>query len=138
MTSATAVASADGRSVLRDPVLVLPAVVAAGLGVGWLGANASASGTRIAVDLALAWALVAASLVALERARWRRTRLLLCAAAFAVLAADLQWARSDLPWTLGFLLAGLWLALLVQVVLTFPAGRPWSAAALVTVIWVEA
>ena len=134
MTSAAAVASADARSVLRDPVLVLPAVVAAGLGVGWLGANASASGTRIAVDLALAWTLVAASLVALERARWRTSRILLCAAAFAVLAADLQWARSDVLWTLGFLLAGLWLALLVQLVLTFPGGRPWSAAARVTVI----
>jgi signal transduction histidine kinase len=134
VTSATAVASSDARSVLRDPVLVLPAVVAAGLGVGWLGANASASGARIAVDLALAWTLVAASLVALERARWRTSRILLCAAAFAVLAADLQWARSDVLWTLGFLLAGLWLALLVQLVLTFPGGRPWSAAARVTVI----
>ena len=68
---------------------------AAGLAVGWLGADAGVSGTRMAVDLALAWALVAASLVALDRARWRRSRVLLAAAAFALLAADLQWASSD-------------------------------------------
>ena len=134
MTSATAVAPSNARSVLRDPVLVLPAVVAAGLGVAWFGASSSASGARIAVDLALAWTLVGASLVALDRARLRRSRLLLCATAFAVLAADLQWARSDALWTLGFLLAGLWLALLVHFVLTFPSGRPWSTGALVTIV----
>ena len=75
---------------LRDPVLLVPAVVGAGFAVGWLGADAGASGTRVATDIALAWALVAASLVALERARWRRARVLLAAAAFALLAADLQ------------------------------------------------
>jgi signal transduction histidine kinase len=129
MTSSTLVASSQTRSALRDPVLVLPTVVAAGLGVGWLGVDAEASGTRIAVDLALAWSFVGASLLALGRARWRRARVLLSASAFALLAADLQWASSDGLWTLGFLLEALWLALLVQFVLTFPEGRPWSRAA---------
>jgi signal transduction histidine kinase len=32
-------------------------------------------------------------------------------------------------WTLGFLLDAVWLALLVQVVVTFPEGRAWSGAA---------
>ena len=81
------------------------------------------------MDLALAWALVAASLVALERTRWRRSRALLAAAAFALLAADLQWASPHVLWTVGFLLEGLWVALLVQLVLTFPEGRPWSRVA---------
>ena len=121
-----AVTAQETRGVFRDPVLLLPAVVAAGLAIGWLGTDAGISGPRIAADLALSWALVAASLVALERARWRRARMLLAAAAFAVLAADLQWASGHAVWTLGFLLGGLWAALNVHVVLTFPDGRPWS------------
>ena len=131
--SSTVVSSAQTRRGLRDPVLLVPAVVGAGLAVGWLGTGNGVSGTRIAADLALSWALVAASLVALERERWRRSRILLAAAAFAVLAADLQWAGSHTLWTLGFLVEALWVALLVQVVLTFPEGRPWSRAARVVV-----
>jgi signal transduction histidine kinase len=129
--SSTVVTSAETRNVLRDPVLLVPAIVGAGLAIGWLGADTGVSGTRVAADLALAWALMAASLVALERTRWRRSRALLAAAAFALLAADLQWASSHALWTLGFLLEALWVALLVQVVLTFPEGRPWSRVALV-------
>src|SRR5262245_30844155 len=136
--SFSAVASPPSRSVLRDPVLLVPAVVGAGLAAGWLGADAGTSGTRIATDIALSWALVAASLVALHRSRWRRARILLAAAAFALLAADLQWSSSHTLWTLGFLLEGLWVAILVQVVLTFPDGRPWSRAAWITIVGVYA
>ena len=114
-------------------MLLVPAVVAAGLAVGWLGVDAGVSGARVAADLALSWALVAASLVALERRRWRRSRILLAVAAFAVLAADLQWAGSHVLWTLGFLLDAAWVALLVQLVLTFPEGRAWSRAARVAI-----
>ena len=127
--SSTVVTSSQTRSVLRDPVLLVPAVVGAGLAVGWLGTDSGVSGSRVAVDLALSWALVAASLVALERPRWRRSGALLATAAFALLAADLQWASSHALWTLGFLLEALWVALLVHVVLSFPDGRPWSRAA---------
>ena len=127
--SSTAVTSLHPRNVLRDPVLLVPAIVCAGLAVGWLGTNSGVPGTRIAVDLALSWALVAASLVTLERPRWRRSRTLLASAAFALLAADLQWASQHVLWTVGFLVEALWVALLVQLVLTFPEGRPWSRAA---------
>jgi signal transduction histidine kinase len=120
-------------SVLRDPVLLVPAVVVAGLGIGWLGVEGGAPGARVAADLALSWALVAASLVALERRRWRRSRVLLAFAAFTLLAADLQWADANALWTLGFLLDTAWVALLLQVVLTFPEGRAWSPAARVAV-----
>jgi signal transduction histidine kinase len=131
--SSTAVTSSRTRGVLRDPVLLVPAVVGAGLAAGWLGANSGVAGTRVAVDIALSWALVAASLVALERVRWRRSSVLLAAAAFAVLVADLQWAGSHTLWTLGFLFEAVWVALLVQLVLTFPEGRPWSRAAPVVI-----
>jgi signal transduction histidine kinase len=127
--SSTAVTSSQARSTVLDPVLLVPAVVGAGLAVGWLGVDAGISGIRVATDLALSWALVAASLVTLDRARWRRSTVLLAAASFALLAADLQWASSDVLWTAGYLLAGLWVALLVHVVLTFPEGRPWSRVA---------
>jgi signal transduction histidine kinase len=121
------------QSVLRDPVLLVPAVVGAGLAIGWLGSDAGASGTRVAADLALSWALAAASLVTIERTRWRRSRVLLAAAAFALLAADLRWASSHAVWTLGFLLEGMWVALLVNVVLTFPEGRTSSRAARIAI-----
>lgn len=133
MTSSTVVASSRTGSAVRDPVLVLPIVVAAGLGVGWLGADAGASGARVAVDIALAWSFVGASLLALGRARWRRSRILVTASVFALLAADLRWARSDGLWTIGFLVEALWLALLVHFALTFPEGRPWSVSARVAI-----
>lgn len=133
MTS-TAVTASPSRDVMRDPVLLLPLVVAAGLAVGWLGVDQHAAGTRIAADLALAWALTAASVVVVERPRWRRARWLLAATAFAVLGADLEWANSHALWTLGFVLEGLWAAFLVQLVLTFPEGRSWSRIARVAIV----
>ena len=133
MSSSIVVASPRTDKLYRDPVLLLPLVVGAGLGVGWLGADARASGIRVAVDLALAWSLVAAALVALQRARWRRARILLVSSSFALLASDLRWARSDGLWTFGFLLASVWVALLVHFVLTFPEGRPWSRSASIAV-----
>ena len=129
-----AVTALPRRDAVRDPVLLLPFAVAAGLAVEWLGVHERVAGTRIAADLALAWALIAASLVVLERPRWRRARWLLAATPFALLGADLEWASSHALWTLGFLLAGLWAALLVQLVLTFPEGRPWSRLARIVVL----
>jgi signal transduction histidine kinase len=133
MTSSAVAAPSWRRSAFGDPVLLLPLVVAAGLGVGWLGADAEVSGARVAVDLALAWSFVGASIVALERSRWRRSRLLLAASAFAMLAGDLRWAGADGLWTLGFVLQALWLALVLHFVLTFPDGRPWSVPARLTI-----
>ena len=132
--ASNAVTASPSRGVVRDPVLLLPLAVAGGLAVGWLGIYEGVAGTRIAVDLALSWALIAASLVALERPRWRRARWLLAASSFALLAADLEWASSQALWTVGFLLEGLWVALLIQLVLTFPEGRPWSRLAHLTLV----
>src|SRR5580765_3853025 len=134
MTS-TAVSTAPPEpGVLRDPVLLVPLVVAAGLAIGWLGVDDGVSGARVAADLALAWALVAASVVVLERPRWRPARLLLAASAFTLLVADLQWSHRPALWTLGWLFAALWVALLVHLVLTFPEGRPWSRAAALAIV----
>ena len=121
--ASTAVRASPSRGVLGDPVLVLPVVVAAGLAIGWLGVHEHISGTRIAADIGLSWALVSASLVVLERPRWRRASFLLAATAFALLGADLEWSSSHALWTLGLLLEGVWAALMVQLVLTFPASR---------------
>jgi signal transduction histidine kinase len=132
--ASNAVTALPSRDAVRDPVLLLPLAVAAGLAVGWLGVHDRVAGTRIAADLALSWALIAASLVVLERPRWRRARWLLAATPFALLGADLEWASSHVLWTLGFLLEGLWAAFLVQLVLTFPEGRPWSRVARIAVL----
>jgi signal transduction histidine kinase len=132
--ASTAVTASPSREVARDPVLLLPVVVAAGLAIGWLGVHEQVSGTRIAADLALAWALITASLVVLERPRWRRARWMLAAAAFALLGADLEWSSAHTLWTLGFLLEGFWAAVLVQLVLTFPEGRARSRIAQVAIV----
>src|SRR4029079_5321015 len=55
------------RGLIRDPVLVLPGAVLGGLAAGLLGAHAGVAGTRIAADLALAWALALAAVVVVER-----------------------------------------------------------------------
>ena len=132
--ASTAVTAAPRRDAVRDPVLLLPAVVAAGLAIGWLGVHEHVSGARIAADLALAWSLVAAALVALERPRWRAATWLLSAGAFALLGADLEWTSTRILGTIGVLLGWLWAAILVQLVLTFPEGRPWTPAARVVVL----
>jgi signal transduction histidine kinase len=110
-------------------VLLLPLVVAAGLAAGALGVHEQIAGTRIVADLALAWTLTAAALVVLEQARWRRARWLLLATALAVLAADLEWARSSALWTIGSLLQQSWVAALALLVLIFSEGRSWSRPA---------
>jgi signal transduction histidine kinase len=131
--ASTAVTTAPRRDAVRDPVLLLPMVVGAGLAVGWLGVHEHVAGTRIAVDLALAWSLVAAAVIALDRPRWRPAAWLLTAAAFALLGADLSWTSARVVGTIGVLLGWLWAALLVQLVLTFPEGRPWTRLAWVVV-----
>jgi signal transduction histidine kinase len=132
--ASTAVAPSPSQGVIRDPVLLLPLAVAAGLAVGWLAVSEHVSGPRTAADLALAWGLVMASLVVLERPRWRQARWLLAAAAFALLGADLEWADSHVLWTLGFVTEGLWAAFLAQLVLTFPEGRSWSGVARLAIV----
>jgi signal transduction histidine kinase len=128
--ASTIVTAVPGRDAVRDPVLLLPVVVAAGLTIGWLGVHEHVSGTRIAADLALAWSLVAGSLVTtLERRRWRPAAWLLAASAFALLGGDLGWTSSHIVGAIGVVLGWLWAAILVQLVLTFPEGRPWSPAA---------
>jgi signal transduction histidine kinase len=119
---------------LRDPILILPLAVAAGLALGWGGLHNGVSGGEVAVDLGLCWCLVAASLVTLGWARWRRARLLLALAAMLLLAGDLQWLNAAGPWTVGLVLQLAWVAVMIQLVLTYPDGRPWSRCAQVTIL----
>src|SRR3954468_13247102 len=94
------------RGLTRDPVLLIPVVVAVGLATGLLGVDANVSGARIAADLALAWALAAAFVVVLGRPRWRGAGWVLAAAALALLGADLGWSRLRLMWQVGFVPGG--------------------------------
>jgi signal transduction histidine kinase len=131
--AATVATPVPRNDAARDPVLLLPAVIAAGLAIGWLGMHEHVSGARVAADLALAWSLVAASLAAFERQRWRPAGRLLAVTAFALLGADLAWTDTRVVGTIGVLLGWLWAAILVQLVLTFPEGRPWASVARVVV-----
>jgi signal transduction histidine kinase len=124
--STPAAAVSPARGLLHDPVLLAPLVVASGLVIGVLGVQANISGARIVVDVGLAWALIAAALLTLERPRWGRTRLLLGGAALGLLAADLDWASTSALWTLGLILEQLWVAFLAALLLTFPGGRSAS------------
>jgi signal transduction histidine kinase len=131
--ASTALSASPSRTLRGDPVFLLPVVVAASLAVGRLGLDGHVSGMRVAADLALSWALVAAALAVRERPRWRRAGWLLATASFAVLGGDLVWSASNVLWTLGFLLEGLWAALLAHLVLAFPDGRPWSRVAQIAI-----
>ena len=119
---------------MRDPVLVLPLAVVAGLSLGWEGLRTGVPGSLIAVDVALGWGLVAVSVITSGRSRWRRPRLLLALAGMLVLAGDLQWCNAPSLWTVGLVLEMVWLAVIVQLVLTFPDGQWWSRLAVVTVV----
>ena len=124
---------------MRDPVIVAPLVVAAGLAVGALGIQAHVSETRIATDMGVAWALAAAALVTLGRPRRRRATWLLAAAAFALLGADLEWADTHAWWTLGLVFEQLWIAVLAVLLLALPERRrsspvtQWAIAGAFTV-----
>src|SRR4029450_4527095 len=101
--ASTAVTVVPRRDAVRDPVLLLPAVVGAGLAIGWLGIHEHVSGARIIADLALAWSLVAGSLITLQLRRWRAAAWLLTAASFALLGADLAWTDTRVVGTIGVL-----------------------------------
>jgi signal transduction histidine kinase len=132
--SRAASVSPPSGSLVRDPVLVLPLAVVAGLALAWEGLRTGAPGTMIAVDLALSWWLAAASVLVSQRARWRRPGFLLALAGMLVLAGDLQWLDASALWTAGLVLQLVWLAVIVQLVLTFPDGRPWSGLAVITIL----
>ena len=123
------------RSLIRDPVLVLPVVVAGGLVdrtarrrrrtsrapesrpiSRWRGRwpQHSSSSPNGRAGVSVGWALAAA--------------------AFAILGADLEWSSSRALWTLGFVLEGLWVAFLARLVLAFPERRPWSRSARFAVV----
>jgi len=130
----SAVTASPARAALRDPVLLLPLAVAAGLAVGGLGVHERVAGSRITADLALAWALMTASTLLVERQRRRTARWLLAATAFALLAADLKWAAARPIHQAGRVFEALWPALLAQLTMTFPEGRAWSPTARLTIV----
>ena len=119
---------------LADPVLVLPAAVALGLFAASSALSAGASETWVGVDLAVAWSFAGAAVVALSRPAFRRVGALMVATSAAWFIGYLQFSASSLLWTAGWLLGSLYFALVIQVVLSYPEGRVWSAPARV-VVW---
>ncbi|MCY7303495.1 MAG: histidine kinase [Thermoleophilia bacterium] len=90
---------------------------------------AGASETAIRIDLVVAWSFAAAAAVALSRPALHRVGVLMAATSATWLLGYLQFASSPLLWSAGWLLAYLYLALLTQLVLSFPEGRVWSPSA---------
>ena len=132
VTRALSIRSLEARA-LADPVLVLPAMVALGLLAAWGALSAGASETRVGFDLVVAWSFAGAAVIALSRPALRRVGVLMAAASAAWFLGYLQFATSALPWTGGWLLGPLPLALVAQLMLSYPDGRVWSAPARVAV-----
>ena len=132
--SSTAVTSAQTRSALRDPVLLVPAVVGAGLADrlargrrGRLG-NTRGRGPRAVVGARRG----------IRSSRWSGR----AGAGRACCSPPLpsrsspriSSGRARMPCGRSASCStALWVALLVQLVLTFPEGRPWSRAARVAI-----
>jgi signal transduction histidine kinase len=116
-----------------DPLLALPIAAIVGLLVTWWALSVGVEKPRAAVDLAVAWSFAGAGMLALERPSLRRSGALMLAVAATWFLYDLQHAESDLLWTVGWVVADLYAALLVQLILSFPEGRVWSASARIVV-----
>ena len=116
-----------------DPLLVLPIAAITGLLVTWWALSVGVEKPRAAVDLAVSWSFAGAGMLALERASLRRSGVLMLAVAATWFLYDLQHAESDLLWTVGWVFADLYAAILVQLILSFPEGRIWSRSARIVV-----
>jgi len=117
----------DRRGV--DPIVVLPLMVAAGLLAAWLGLSAQVDLGIVGADLAVAWTFAVAAAVALVGTRFRVAGVLMASCGLAFLFPYLTTSSWPLAWTVGFALEFLWQAVLVHLVLSFPAGRIWSRTA---------
>jgi len=116
-----------------DPLLVLPIAAIAGLLVTWWALSVGVGKPRAAVDLAVSWSFVGAGMLALERASLRRSGALMLAVAATWFLYDLQHSESELLWTVGWVFADVYAAVLVQLIVSFPEGRIWSPPARVLV-----
>jgi signal transduction histidine kinase len=90
--------------------------------------------------LLIGWGFVAAALVARRRVEQQRFAHLLAAVGFAWFAAALTASNDALAFTVGLVLAPLWIAFLLHALLAFPTGRLESrlARAAVGAFYVEA
>jgi signal transduction histidine kinase len=114
------------------------AIIAAGLAGSclavWLslGSAHEANAARTAaLTLVVSWSFLGAGLVAL--AREPRFGALMCAIGLAVYLAPLGDADAALPYTIGLVVASLWIGILVHALAAYPSGRLPSRAGVVTV-----
>jgi signal transduction histidine kinase len=126
--SASAARPFPGRGSF-DPVLLLPIAVFGGLLVTWWTLSAGVSRSQAVVDLSVAWAFAGSAVLALSRPSLRRSGWLMAAVAATWFLSDLQLSTVPLIWTLGWVFDSVYLAVIVQLVLSFPEGRIWSTPA---------
>ena len=115
------------------------AIIAAGLAGGsvavWLTLASAHEGNAVrtaVLTLVVSWSFLGAGLVAL--AREPRFGALMCAVGLAVYLAPLGDADAALPYTIGLVVASLWIGILVHAVAAYPSGRLPSRTALATVV----
>src|SRR3954470_3418607 len=119
---------------IRSRFAIIAAGVAGSCLAVWLslGSAHEANAVRTAaLTLVVSWSFLGAGLVAL--AREPRFGALMCAIGLAVYLAPLGDANAALPYTIGLVVASLWIGILVHALAAYPSGRLPSRAGVVTV-----
>src|SRR3954468_20325884 len=120
---------------IRSRFAIIAAGVAGSCLAVWLslgGAHEANAVRTAAQTLVVSWSFLGAGLVAL--AREPRFGALLCAVGLAVYLAPLGDADAALPYTIGLVVASLWIGILVHAIAAYPSGRLASRTALATVV----
>jgi len=115
------------------------AIIAAGLAGSslavWLSLGSAHEDNAVrtfVLTLVVSWSFLGAGLIAL--ARQPRFGALMCAVGLAVDLAPLGDADAALPYTLGLVVASLWIGILVHALAAYPTGRLPSRTAVATVV----
>jgi signal transduction histidine kinase len=123
-----------------DQRLVIPAVAVAGLVAGELAVVLTSTSQHAelrvvghpeapAFVLLIGWSFVGSGLVAWHRRRTNRFGALMVAVGFAWFAAALTASNSRVLFSIGLVIAPLWIGIFLHALLSFPTGRLESRAA---------
>jgi signal transduction histidine kinase len=87
----------------------------------------------LTLTLVLSWSFIGAGLVARARSHGRFGSLM-CAVGLALYLTALGDANASIPFTVGMIVAGIWIGILVHALVAFPTGRLGSRTAVATVV----